>query len=46
MKFGFGIKVIPDQSLAFLQYVFYDSTGQEIDMKEEKEIKTTKPKIS
>jgi ribonuclease G len=46
MKFGFGIKVIPDQSLAFLQYIFFDSTGQEIDMKEEKEIKTTKPKTS
>ena len=23
MKFGFGLKIIPDQSLAFLQYVFY-----------------------
>lgn len=39
MKFGFGIKVIPDQKLAMLQYEFYDSNGDEIDMKEEHEIK-------
>ena len=39
MKFGFGLKIIPDQSLAFLQYVFYDSENHEIDMKEEDEIK-------
>ena len=39
MKYGLGIKVIPDQKLAFLQYVFYDPHGEEIDMKEEFEIK-------
>ena len=39
MKFGFGLKIIPDQILAFLQYVFYDSENHEIDMKEEDEIK-------
>lgn len=39
MKYGFGIKIIPNQSLAFLQYVFYDAEGQEIDMKEENELK-------
>ena len=39
MKYGLGIKVIPDQKLAFLQYVFYDPNGEEIDMKEEVEIK-------
>ena len=39
MKYGFGIKVIPDQSLAFLQYKFTDPKGEEIDMKEEIEIK-------
>lgn len=39
MKFGFGIKVIPDQKLAMLQYQFFDSKGEEIDMKEEIEIK-------
>ncbi|MEG2573635.1 MAG: ribonuclease E/G, partial [Bacteroides sp.] len=39
MKYGFGIKIIPSQKLAFLQYEFYDSNGEEIDMKEEIEIK-------
>ncbi|MCK9159823.1 MAG: Rne/Rng family ribonuclease [Bacteroidaceae bacterium] len=39
LKYGFGIKVIPNQKLAFLQYIFYDSHGEEIDMKEEIEIK-------
>jgi ribonuclease G len=39
LKYGFGIKVIPDQQLAFLQYIFYDPNGEEIDMKEEIEIK-------
>jgi len=28
MKYGFGIKIIPDQSLAFLQYKFTDFTLQ------------------
>ena len=39
MKYGLGIKIIPNQKLAFLQYVFYDQHGEEIDMKEEIEIK-------
>lgn len=39
MKYGFGIKIIPDQSLAFLEYKFYDEQREEIDMKEEIEIK-------
>lgn len=39
MKYGWGIKIIPNQSLAFLEYVFYDSHGEEMDMKEEIEIK-------
>ena len=39
MKYGLGIKIIPNQKLAFLQYVFYDPHGEEIDMKEEIEIK-------
>ena len=39
MKYGLGVKVIPSQKLAFLQYEFYDRKGQEIDMKEEIEIK-------
>ena len=39
MKYGFGIKIIPNQKLAFLEYRFYDSKEEEIDMKEEIEIK-------
>lgn len=35
MKYGFGIKIIPSQKLAFLEYLFYDTHGEEIDMKEE-----------
>lgn len=38
-RYGFGVKVIPSQKLAFLQYEFYDANGQEIDMKEEVEIR-------
>ncbi len=33
LRYGFGITVIPNQRLAFLQYEFYDSKGEEIDMK-------------
>ncbi len=39
LKYGFGIKIVPSQKLGFLQYEFYDKNGQEIDMKEEIEIK-------
>ena len=39
IKYGFGIHVIPSQKLAFLQYEFYDSEGNFIDMKEEIETK-------
>lgn len=35
MKYGFGVRVIPSQKLAFLQYEFYDTQRQLIDMKEE-----------
>ncbi len=35
LKYGMGIHVIPSQKLAFLQYEFYDSNNQFIDMKEE-----------
>ena len=33
-----GLKVIPNQSLAFLEYKFFDADKNELDMKEEKEI--------
>ena len=39
MKYGFGLRIIPNQSLAFLEYHFYDHTGKELDMVEETEIK-------
>lgn len=39
MKYGLGVHIIPSQKLAFLQYEFYDSKKQFIDMKEEIETK-------
>lgn len=38
-KFKVGMKIIPDQKLGFLQYIFYDPEGNEIDLKEEIEMK-------
>jgi ribonuclease G len=38
-KYGWGIRVLPVQNLAYLQYQFYDAHGEEIDMKEEIEMK-------
>jgi ribonuclease G len=38
MKYGLGFRIIPNQNLSYLQYVFYDREGQEIDVKEEKEM--------
>ena len=35
MKYGFGIHIVPSQKLAMLQYEFYDSDRNFIDMKEE-----------
>ena len=39
LKYGMGIRIIPSQKLAFLQYEFYDADRQYIDMKEEIETK-------
>lgn len=39
IKYGLGLKIIPNQELSYLQYTFYDNHGEEIDMKEEKEMK-------
>ena len=39
-KYGMGVKVIPSQKLAFLQYEFYDDKKEFIDMKEEIETKS------
>ena len=38
-KFNVGMQIIPDQKLGFLQYIFYDPEGNEIDLKEEIEMK-------
>ena len=38
MRYGLGLKIVPNQMFAFLQYQFYDKKGLEIDMKEEIEI--------
>ena len=39
MKYGMGVHIVSSQKLAFLQYEFYDSNKQFIDMKEEIETK-------
>ena len=39
IKYGFGLRIIPDQSLAYLEYHFYDHNGKEMDMTEETEMK-------
>ena len=39
LKYGFGVQVIPSQKMGFMQYEFYDSKKQYIDMKEEIETK-------
>jgi len=39
VKYSMAIKISPDQNLALLEYRFYDSNKEEIDLKEEIEIK-------
>ena len=39
IKYGFGVRIVPSQKLAFLQYEFYDSKREFIDLKEEIETK-------
>lgn len=38
-RYGWGVKIIPDQSLAFLEYHIYDTNKEEIDLKQEIELK-------
>lgn len=38
-KYGRGVKVIANQQLAYLQYAFYDPSGEEISMEEENDMK-------
>ena len=37
MHYSWGLRIIPNQQLSFLQYTFLDSHGEEIDMREEHE---------
>jgi ribonuclease G len=39
MKYGFGVHIVPSQKMGFLQYEFFDSKKQIIDMREESETK-------
>ena len=38
-RYGSGVRILPNQNLALLEYHFYDNSGEEIDMKQECEIK-------
>ena len=39
LRYGLGLHIIPSQKMAFLQYEFYDSKKQLVDMREEIETK-------
>jgi len=39
MKYGLGVRVMANQKLAYLQYAFYDTKGEEIEVKQHKEMK-------
>ena len=43
-EYGFKFKILPDQSLAHLQYRVIDSDGKEIDLKEEKDSNSSNSK--
>ena len=38
-KYSMGMKIIPNQNLAFMEYHFYDGNKEEIDLKQEIELK-------
>lgn len=44
MQYGRGVKVLPDQSLAYLQYRVIDKEGKEIDLKEESDFNSSQSK--
>ncbi|MCI9608066.1 MAG: Rne/Rng family ribonuclease [Muribaculaceae bacterium] len=44
MEFGRKFKILPDQSLAYLQYKVLDKDKNEIDLKEEKDIESSATK--
>ena len=39
LKYGFGVKVYPNQKLAYLQYSFFDMKGEEIMMRQQNDMK-------
>lgn len=39
MRYGWGVKVYPNQKLAYLQYAFYDMKGEEILMEKTNDMK-------
>ena len=43
-KYGRSFKVLPDQSLAYLQYKVLDTEGREIDLKEESDFNSNQSK--
>lgn len=43
-NFRFNFKIIPDQSLAYLQYRVIDKKGNELDLKEEKDLASSSSK--
>lgn len=44
MEYGNKFRVMPDQSLAYLQYRVVDRNGEEIDLKEEKDVDSSATK--
>ncbi|MCM1138296.1 MAG: Rne/Rng family ribonuclease [Duncaniella sp.] len=44
LEFGFNFRIVPDESLAYLQYKVLDRNREEIDLKEEKDIDSSATK--
>ncbi len=44
IKYGFNFRILPDQSLAYLQYRVIDKNRNEIDLKEEKDMGSSSTK--
>ena len=44
MEYGFGFKIVANQSLAYLEYRVFDKKGNEIDIKEEKDTSSAEGK--
>lgn len=44
MEYGWNFKILPDQSLAYLQYRVIDKDKNEIDLKEERDVESSATK--